>query len=690
MGEKKTQFREGFPDEFRKMKRWFRLWGSGKTDLEKGWNNSDNWKLEKDFPSNEFIAFETGGTDYLFIDGDHCIKDGEIVPEVRRVIDNIKTMGNTYLEESISGTGFHCFVDLTGVCSDIPKITNDPANIIVWMNPKDYEALPEVERNEVPKIELFFHTGGRYVYLTGKHNETLSQSQILKGKAARNIYDYLVNLREGNQVLYGFRNNKENTTENYDSRNDKQKSIPKNTADGKELKRIVEVLDLIPPDNYDEWMRIGYALKNSFGDVAFSIWNDWSSKSVKYKPEEMAKKWESFNGTSNWNVGTIFKIAKEYRLEDSADDSGSEKEQHTVKTERSNSGKSKEREVELSLEECEKIAALIVQKVSDVEKKEVKWFIYPIIPKNNVTVIAAEGGVGKTSIWINIVAAVTNAEMPGFMGIPFDTKSEIGNRKVLYLTSEDPTEEVLKDRFEKAGAAQDNLIYVSLDNEHFSDIKFDKPLLEALIKVHKPTLCIFDPIQSFIVGKMGERNIMRQNLDHLTRLAKLYDTTFILIAHTNKQVTTEARNKISDSSDLWDKARSVLMVGNTSDENIKYLSHEKSNYVRLCDTFLFSIDDDGNVIHRGTTSKRYEQFAAEGLKERTSAAKDEATEFIINTLKNGEIPVNELENSALAIGIKAATLNRAKRSLKDEGKIGYRQESKGKDQGVKWIIFLKG
>ena len=72
-----------------------------------------------------------------------------------------------------------------------------------------------------------------------------------------------------------------------------------------------EVLDSIPVDDlsYDEWFRIGCALKNE--NQSFNLWDAWSSKGSKYHPEEMESKWESFND-EGLNGGTIIYIAREH------------------------------------------------------------------------------------------------------------------------------------------------------------------------------------------------------------------------------------------------------------------------------------------------------------------------------------------------------------------------------------------
>lgn len=103
-------------------------------------------------------------------------------------------------------------------------------------------------------------------------------------------------------------------------------------------------------------------------------------------------------------------------------------------------------------------------------------------------------------------------------------------------------------------------------------------MLEGIIEKHRPKLVIFDPIQQFIKGTdMTKRNDMRQTLTPLIRLGKLYGTTFILVMHTNKRDNIGSfRDKLSDSADIWDIARSILAVGRNSDGEC-FITHEKAH-----------------------------------------------------------------------------------------------------------------
>lgn len=348
---------------------------------------------------------------------------------------------------------------------------------------------------------------------------------------------------------------------------------------------------------------------------------------------------------------------------------------------------------------------ITILRVSDVQKKEVNFLMEPYLVKNNVNVLCGDGGVGKTFCWVDFASAVTNGVLPAIIGLPnefnkdpkLDTENNTilnrnisENHKVLYFTSEDGTDTTLKERFEKAGANQDNLYFVSSENANFHKIMLDSDELEECISQVRPALTIFDPLQSFVHGKMGERNNMRRQMDYLTMLGQKYDTTFLIVVHTNKLQTSDARTKLSDSSDIWDKCRSVLFVGRTKDGQ-RYLSQEKGNYTtdnNRLDTQLFTIKDN-HILHQGTTEKMYFDFATEStFANKDTSVRDSAKEFIIESLKGGEMLVKELDESAKSFGISTDTFKKAKKDLKTENKIKYRTDSAGKGKGVIWFISL--
>lgn len=325
--------------------------------------------------------------------------------------------------------------------------------------------------------------------------------------------------------------------------------------------------------------------------------------------------------------------------------------------------------------------------LSDVEEKEAEWLVPQYIPKGQITVLAGDGGSGKTTIWCGQAAAVSNGSKVFFDAVPGEF-AQCEPQKVLFFSSEDSIEYTLKARLRKAGANLENIFSVSLRDERFSQIKFNSQLLKNLIEQIKPALVIFDPIQAFIPPdiQMGQRNAMRNCLNPLIGLGEEYGTTFLIIVHTNKRQGVYGRNRIADSADVWDIARSVLITGTTTDNEIRYLSHEKSNYGEPGETVLYTIED-GIAVFKEYCNKHDSDFVKErDLSTYQAPQRQDAEKFIQNYLKNGTKPTAEMDEEAKAIGISKNTLSRAKTSLIQRGKLGVR--SVGNGQNKVWYSYL--
>ena len=77
-----------------------------------------------------------------------------------------------------------------------------------------------------------------------------------------------------------------------------------------DIEKVISALNQINPDlEYENWIKIGMALKNEFGEEGFDLWDRWSSQGEKYEPVSMQKKWNSFGGLG-LSIATVFYIAK--------------------------------------------------------------------------------------------------------------------------------------------------------------------------------------------------------------------------------------------------------------------------------------------------------------------------------------------------------------------------------------------
>ena len=329
--------------------------------------------------------------------------------------------------------------------------------------------------------------------------------------------------------------------------------------------------------------------------------------------------------------------------------------------------------------------------LDEIEERPAKWLIEGWVPEGQITLLAADGGVGKTTLWCNIIAALSSGEScvldeDGVTRTPLS---------VAFMTTEDSVSKKLKAKLREAGANERNIITPDFAGDKegkLHNLKFGTDEMEAFVRYYKPALCVFDPVQGFVPPtiNMGSRNAMRDCMASLITLGEETGTTFLVVCHTNKRKGAAARDRISDSADLWDIARSVIMVGMTEESGVRYLSNEKNNYTGLQKTKLFSIDDNARVCVCGTTWKRDREYVQETLVATSAPKREDCKEFILSVLGKcgGTAKTADLQQLALDEGYATATITRAKDALKKEDRIHYYKTGTG--AGGVWYTTLSG
>ncbi len=168
LGDFKKQNRDNLPIGIKEEKRFFQMYATRKNATPKGWNDPDTWLELEDIPDDKPFGYVLTDSQ-LLIDFDHIFDDnGNMDAEVRKVYERIRACGDTYTELSMSGKGLHMIVDLGDYADCFQPIVNDDDHIITPTMPIDaYKALTKEEKDNTPKVELFYNLKGKYVFLTG-------------------------------------------------------------------------------------------------------------------------------------------------------------------------------------------------------------------------------------------------------------------------------------------------------------------------------------------------------------------------------------------------------------------------------------------------------------------------------------------------------------------------------------------
>lgn len=188
---------------------------------------------------------------------------------------------------------------------------------------------------------------------------------------------------------------------------------------------------------------------------------------------------------------------------------------------------------------------------------------------------------------------------------------------------------------------------------------------------------------------MSDRNAMRQEIEPLIKLGQKYGTTFLIVMHTNKQKNVWGRQRMADSADIWDVARSVLMVGETSQEGYGYVSQEKNSYARQAQTVIFK--NEGGVVTRyAATNKKDRDFVLEASRNTPGNGSDnlqDVCNLILSELSehDGKVLVKDLDGELTALGYTKYMIRTAKHELKEAGKIVMRKDGYSGD----WCICTR-
>ena len=305
--------------------------------------------------------------------------------------------------------------------------------------------------------------------------------------------------------------------------------------------------------------------------------------------------------------------------------------------------------------------------LSDVPCEETEWLVPDVLPRGEISLLGADAG------------------------------------KVLLLAGEDDPGKVLKGRIAAAGADMSKVMVVSADDYYLRTghqlCIGDDDITTFVAKIN-PILLILDPLQSFLPPdvEMASRNQMRGAVLPLKSLSTKYHLATLISMHTNKRPGVSGRGRLADSSDLWDIARSVLMMGRckNSTEGQIYLSHEKSSYSKPAQTVLMHIEDvtvDGvptaRAIFDGSTDKKDADFMEE-RRLRLAQTKDDTTAAILNALAEsrlGSMASSELRAAVTKeVGCSEKTYNRAYAELVKSGRI-TKKAIRERDGCNRWYSF---
>jgi len=232
-----------------------------------------------------------------------------------------------------------------------------------------------------------------------------------------------------------------------------------------------------------------------------------------------------------------------------------------------------------------------------------RWLARNRLLRAAINLLVGDEGIGKSLFWVWIVAAVTRGLALLEFGLPARSPQTV----VLILTEDDWTTTVLP-RLEAAGADLSKIMVICTEDDGSGAPIFPADMHLILDADPAPALVVVDAWLDTVDGGLSVRDPQqaRRALHPWRELATATDAAVLLLTHTNRVASGNARDKYGATGELRKKARMTLFAQQDDDGNL-LIGPEKAKTARPVPAAMFAIEsvqhfdateDDDGIIAR--------------------------------------------------------------------------------------------
>lgn len=345
---------------------------------------------------------------------------------------------------------------------------------------------------------------------------------------------------------------------------------------------------------FDQWIMIGMGLHHQFqgSDEGFQLWNEWSSKGVKHKKEQLIRRWPSFAASRDHGYGPvtaryIYKLAKQCLHE--------------------------EKEIEDTLTVREWVDVVKEWKAPRLRElnPEIDWAVEGLVMAGKAGVLVAAGGTGKTTVLLHL--GICHALGLEFFG------HQCKQGTFMLLSKDDPQEDleialaqIMREwegglsesqwdtvqrklriiSFQGFGARSPTM--AEPDPDAYGEVKatdFAQLLITELKSIDDLVGVALDTLRQFAGGSSNDEQVIKHVVSAATEIAQATNAAVWIPHHTGKQSYRERKDDMycgSGSAAIADNCRFVLLLQSAEwseiDEKVERTGQESGDALVLTST----------------------------------------------------------------------------------------------------------
>jgi hypothetical protein len=360
-----------------------------------------------------------------------------------------------------------------------------------------------------------------------------------------------------------------------------------------DLQRAADALEYVTADiEYGEWIMVGQALHDAFGDAGRDVWQGWSSTGAKYQGDkDIETHWKSFHQGKGVGLGSLYNLAKQGGWKPPTKAS----ERRTAVEDFGLAIKAAEQQAQPAASEADAPEAAASthwpELTYDLSKPRGVDYLIDGYLAHSLSLIAGQPGVGKTTVMTSLALIASGHSLPDC-----SLKAPI-KRRVIYVTED--TEQVVRSLYahvKRHGLDIDqvkrSVVVIEAKRSQLPDLlKLAENVINHTIDGNRPWLILDTANATLDLENENDNSEVGAYISGLKQtLYVQMNVPISIIHHTNKQISRTDAEAMGRGASALTGDVTLTAVIFMDDDNNRYMRLAKRRYEPSFDELAFTSD----------------------------------------------------------------------------------------------------